>query len=130
LFSSSGLRLISSSVCLLALASLSALPAEHVHAADPAGIHSTVVHRHLDDDATDPDPDRPEHHDDHATARPLSRVFQISPKFAPTSPVVVTATLVLAREAPFVGLVGPCYVVPIHSPPSRLLPSRAPPAHA
>lgn len=117
-------------MCLLALALLSALPAEHLHAADPASIHAAVVHRHVDDDATDPHPDTPGHHDDHATARPLSPVFQTSSKFAPTAPVVVTATVGFARETMFAGPVAPCHVVPIHSPPLRLLPSRAPPALA
>jgi hypothetical protein len=118
-------------VCLLAFALLSAVPAEHLHEAGTAG--SAVVHRHLDDAATPSQSDGPsDHHDldDHATARSLSPVFQISPKFTPIAPAVVTASAVTAPVRIFLSHVLAYHSPPVHSPPTRLLASRAPPARA
>jgi hypothetical protein len=124
-------RKVSSTTCLLAFALLTALPAEHLHEADTAG--AAVVHRHLDDTETPSQPDGPtEHHDrdDHATVRSLSPVFQTSPKFAPSAPAVLTVSAVAVQGRIFLSHVVSYDAVPVHSPPTRLLASRAPPARA
>ena len=115
--------------CLVALALLGALPAEHLHAADTTEVHGPVVHRHLEESDA-PHSNAPADHDDHLTAQPLSALFHTSPKFAPPAPQIVTAAAVIAPDLRVVSHVVPPHLVPVYSPPPRLLSSRAPPALA
>lgn len=122
---------------LVALALLTALPPEHLHDADSAGVHGAVIHRHLDDASAqlaDAPGDHAEQatadHDDHATVHPLSPVFQASPKFSVASPILGSASVVLAPDTGIIVRVARCDAVPVHSPPLRLIPSRAPPTRA
>jgi hypothetical protein len=120
---------VTATLAALAVALLGVLPAEHVHHDEtPAGVES-VIHRHVVEGDSSADNSTFEH-GDHGTARLLSPSFETSSTFAPQQPVVVSVVTV---PAPDIKALKPSMRsghLPIHSPPPRRLPARAPPAHA
>ncbi len=113
----------------LAVALIGVLPAEHVHSPETPGIGESVIHRHVVEGHSSA-ADSTFEHGDHGTARLLSPSFETSFKFAPQQLVVVSVVTVPAPDIKALKPSMRCGHLPIHSPPPRRLPARAPPAHA
>jgi len=128
-FCSAGVRRVASVLSLLAFGLAAALPTEHLHEADSAGIHGPVVHRHLDGDGlASPSPIPGDSDDDHTAARPIGAAFQISPKFSAPAPAIVASILKVAAHLPVLRDLTEHRDLVAHDPPLRLLPPRDPPS--
>ena len=110
------------------VATLSVLPAAHLHVGDTPGFSPTVIHRH-----TVASPSKGSgasiDHGDHGTAVFLSSAFDVIPKVAPDHPVVVSSGLVFAPPVARAVHVAASGQPPIHGPPQSPPTSRAPPLH-
>ncbi len=120
------MRLVATVWGVATVAALSALPSEHVHAADTPEFSRTVVHRHHVASHSTRSSSSLER-GDHATAVFLSSAFDTIQKFAVGPPVVVPSAVVFPPPAAPLGHRAVSDGPPIHGPPKLSVLSRAPP---
>ncbi len=120
------MRLVATVWGVAAVAALSVLPPEHMHAADTPEFNRTVVHRHHVASHSTRSSSSLER-GDHATAVFLSSAFDTIQKFAVGPPVVVPSAVVIPPPVAPLGHRAVSGSPPIHRPPKPSVPSRAPP---
>jgi hypothetical protein len=108
----------------MALAALGVLPPEHIHEAVDG--EQLIHHRH-EIDSTVPNGERVVHAADHSTVRVIAAVFDTSSVFAPAPALLPESSRVVAAEQTSLGRFITTANPPIHGPPPRPGPSRAPP---
>lgn len=120
-------------VALAAFALLWRLPPEHLHRAleGRSLVHRHAIASHHGDHGDPHDHDntgKPDDHGDHSDAQVLKTVFESAHRFAPGSPVVMHATVVIAPCWRVGGHIALLYEWTCHDPPERPTSLRAPPA--
>lgn len=117
-------RVLAAITLVMAVATLGVLPPEHIHDAIDGG--QVIHHRHAIDSAV-ASHGPTVHADDHSTVKLIAAVFDVSPSPMPGPALIADSPALCAPVQTSAGRLMAHASPPIHGPPVRLAPSRAPP---